>query len=233
MINVSRAFLRCHAWLCEVSAVRFIMRIRQVIVTVFEKSSFIKWAIHLPAVKNKTGTLIYCRRPETWSFSSLWKSRCLFKQQGGNRSHRRSVKTASCFSTEVDNREQRAIRPPTTLLWCILHVTCGTGRDHWVFFSVTKEHKKFVVHPPGVWNLNSTWESRWGSWKRVRRRYLLPRYSDTCCERCGRCCCSAQDAFRKESLLLNGREALEPSHESSSRFSQTDRDSQSPAVGLF
>lgn len=74
MINVSRAFLRRHAWLCEVSAVRFIMRIRQVIVTVFEKSSFIKRAIHLPAVKNKTGTLIYCRLPETWSFSSLYEN---------------------------------------------------------------------------------------------------------------------------------------------------------------
>lgn len=60
------------------------MRIRQVIVTVFEESSFIKRAIHLPAVKNKTGTLIYCRLAETWSFSSLYENQgvCLNKPRG-------------------------------------------------------------------------------------------------------------------------------------------------------
>lgn len=199
------------------------MRIRQVIVTVFEESSFIKRAIHLPAIKNKTGTLIYCRLAETWSFSSLYENQgvCLNKP----REKRGVARTDALWkrlniSALKSTTETRAIRPPTTLLWCILHVTCGTGRDHWVFFSVTKEQKKFVVHPPGVWNLNSTWESRWGSWM----RYLLPWYGDTCCERYGRCCCSSQDAFRKESLLLNAGEALELSQDRQlqSFLSQTD-----------
>lgn len=138
------------------------MRIRQVIVVVLEESSFIKQAIHLPAVKNTTGTLIYCRLAENWSFSSLYENEGV---------HNRN---AEHLSGKVDNGYERAIRFSHDMVcdvFGVWHVVRGEISE---CFCVTKEHKKFVVHPPGAWNLNSTCESRWGSRMRVRRRYLLP-----------------------------------------------------------
>ncbi len=166
------------------------MRIRQVIVTVFEESSFIKRANHLPAVKNKTGTLIYCRLAETWSFSSLYENQgvVLNKARGKH-------------SARVQHWSRQQNGAIIVMYFYMWHV--GTGRDHWVFFSITKEHKKFARSSSrGSGIQTATWESRWGSWRRYCACMSIPAVRDT-----------AAVVVRKESLLLNAGETLELSHD--------------------
>lgn len=187
MINVSRVFVRCHAWRCEDSSVRFIMRISQVIVTVFEESSFIKQAIHLPAVKNKTGTLIYCRLPETRSFSSLYENQgvCLNNPE-------ESLAQTLCENSlifQLWSRRERRESETASHYIIVMYFTCDMW--YWVFFSVTKEHKKLLWIPGGV-EPNSTCESRWRSWRGFP---AVPAVS------------------LGKSLILNAREAFELSQE--------------------
>lgn len=145
MINVSRTCVRCHAWRCEDSSVRFIMRISQVIVTVFEESSFIKRAIHLPAVKNKTGTVIYCRLQRPDHSALFMKIKVFVQTAQRNHSHRRSV-----------FQKRRETRANGLHYIIVMYFTCDVW--YWVFFSVTKEHKKCL---PGGVESSSTCESRW------------------------------------------------------------------------
>lgn len=189
MINVSRVFVRCHAWRCEDSSVRFIMRISQVIVTVFEESSFIKRAIHLPAVKNKTGTVIYCRLPETRSFSSLYEN-----QGVCSNNPEESLAQTLCENSLIFQLWSRRESETASHYIIVMYFTCDMW--YWVFFSVTKEHKKWLWLPGGV-ESNSTCESRWRSWRGIPAipavRYALVILS----------------VSSGKSLLLNAREALE------------------------